>query len=205
MTKITSCVDKRDECKRSSEETSKTSKTTSRTRVFTVSWDKHERYRLTGHAGVRCRGGMTLIWAFVRNLRTGSVMLREKAQNGNTTRPKVPRHRPGAHCLVGAKKRGNACGAKGAGHLRQDRVNGLSGGTLCLDGSREASSGWHEPDESRGSRPDLWAAWGEIPRADPAIPRAYSPEVLQWVRPKHRHCCDSNLRNWAGRTISIRR
>jgi len=30
--------------------------------------------------GVRRTGGMTLIWAFVRNLRTGSVMLREKAQ-----------------------------------------------------------------------------------------------------------------------------
>src|SRR5271169_6372399 len=30
--------------------------------------------------GVRCRGGMTLIRAFVRNLRTGSVMRREKAQ-----------------------------------------------------------------------------------------------------------------------------
>ena len=30
--------------------------------------------------GVRCLGGMTLIRAFVRNLRTGSVMIREKAQ-----------------------------------------------------------------------------------------------------------------------------
>jgi len=30
--------------------------------------------------GVRWVGGMTLIWAFVRNLRTGSVMKREKAQ-----------------------------------------------------------------------------------------------------------------------------
>jgi len=30
--------------------------------------------------GVRCSGGMTLIRAFVRNLRTCSVMLREKAQ-----------------------------------------------------------------------------------------------------------------------------
>jgi hypothetical protein len=28
--------------------------------------------------------------------------------------------------------------------------------------------GWHEPDESRGSRPDLWEARGEIPRAYPA-------------------------------------
>jgi hypothetical protein len=29
--------------------------------------------------------------------------------------------------------------------------------------------GWHEPDESRGSRPDLWEARGEIPRAYPAL------------------------------------
>src|SRR5262249_13257617 len=28
-------------------------------------------------------------------------------------------------------------------------------GTPGLGGSRQASSGWHEPDESRGSRPDL--------------------------------------------------
>ena len=28
--------------------------------------------------GVRCIGGMTLIWAFVRNVRTGSVMPRER-------------------------------------------------------------------------------------------------------------------------------
>jgi len=27
-------------------------------------------------------------------------------------------------------------------------------------------SGWHEPDDSRGSRPDQWAARGKIPRAD---------------------------------------
>jgi hypothetical protein len=33
-----------------------------------------------GPGGVRRKEGMTLIRAFVRNLRTGSVMLREKAQ-----------------------------------------------------------------------------------------------------------------------------
>src|SRR5215831_16250102 len=30
--------------------------------------------------GVRCLGGVTLIWAFARNLRTCAVMPREKAQ-----------------------------------------------------------------------------------------------------------------------------
>ena len=33
-------------------------------------------------------------------------------------------HRSGAHCFVRAMKRGNARGAKGAGHPRQDGVNG---------------------------------------------------------------------------------
>jgi len=28
-----------------------------------------------------------------------------------------------------------------------------------------AFTGWHEPDESRDSRPDPWGARGEIPRA----------------------------------------
>src|ERR1700751_3816066 len=44
----------------------------------------------------------------------------------------------------------------------------ITGGTPCLDGRRQPSLGWHEPDESRGSRPDLWEARGEIPRAYPA-------------------------------------
>ena len=28
---------------------------------------------------------------------------------------------------------------------------------------------WHEPDDARVSSPDLWAAGGEIPPADPAM------------------------------------
>jgi hypothetical protein len=41
-------------------------------------------------------------------------------------------HRPGAHCLVGARKRGNARGAKEAGHPRQDGVNGQPEELLVL-------------------------------------------------------------------------
>jgi len=44
--------------------------------------------------------------------------------SGRPTRPKVPMHWPGAHCFVVAEKRGNSRGAKGAGHPRQDGVNG---------------------------------------------------------------------------------
>jgi len=40
-------------------------------------------------------------------------------------------HRSGAHCFVGAKKRGNARGAKGAGHPGQD-VNGQPEELLVL-------------------------------------------------------------------------
>src|SRR5712691_7479795 len=83
---------------------------------------------------------MTLIWAFVRNLRTGSVMLREKVQSGHPTRPKVPMHRSGAHCSVVAKKRGNARGAKGAGHPHQVESTGNRRNS-CLDGRRQSSLG----------------------------------------------------------------
>src|SRR5215469_3885294 len=55
----------------------------------------------------------------------------------------VPMHRPGAHCFVVAKKRGNSRGAKGAGHPRQDGVNGqpeellvlMGGGSLLQGGT----------------------------------------------------------------------
>ena len=47
-----------------------------------------------------------------------------KGASGGPARPKVPMHRPGAHCFVVAEKRGNSRGAKGAGHPRQDGVNG---------------------------------------------------------------------------------
>jgi hypothetical protein len=51
-------------------------------------------------------------------------------------------HRPGAHCSVVAKKRGNSRGAKGAGHPRQDRVNGKPEELLVLtDGGSLLSGG----------------------------------------------------------------
>src|SRR5215813_671891 len=43
-----------------------------------------------------------------------------KGTSGETARPKVPMRRPGADCVVLARKRGNARGAKGAGHRRWD-------------------------------------------------------------------------------------
>jgi hypothetical protein len=55
-----------------------------------------------------------------------------KGTSGDPTRPKVPMHRSGAHCFVRAMKRGNARGAKGAGHPRQGGVNGKPEELLVL-------------------------------------------------------------------------
>lgn len=63
-----------------------------------------------------------------------------KGTSGCPTRPKVPMHRPGAHCFVRAMKRGNARGAKGAGHPRQVESTG-NRRNFCLDGRRQPSLG----------------------------------------------------------------
>src|ERR1700693_768334 len=55
-----------------------------------------------------------------------------KSTSGDPTRPKVPTHRSGAHCFVRAMKRSNVRGAKGAGHPRQDGVNGQPEELLVL-------------------------------------------------------------------------
>jgi hypothetical protein len=52
--------------------------------------------------------------------------------SGSAARPKVPIRRSGRDCLVVAWKRGNARGAKGAGHSRQDR---------CVNRQREEPTG----------------------------------------------------------------
>src|SRR6516164_3343915 len=78
-----------------------------------------------------------------------------KGASGRPTRPKVLMHRSGAHCLVVAGKRGNARGAKGAGHPRQDGGNGKPEDLLSCRKLGRASLGWHEPDEAGVSCPDL--------------------------------------------------
>ena len=69
-----------------------------------------------------------------------------------------------------------------ATHVRMEstgnRRNSLS------DGRRQPSLGWHEPDESRGSRPDLWEARGEIPRAYPATGNRTKPNRTEVTRRK---------------------
>jgi len=53
-----------------------------------------------------------------------------KGASGSSARPKVRIYRAGADCSVVAVRRGNARGAKGAGHPRWDRFGQLAtGGT----------------------------------------------------------------------------
>ena len=76
-----------------------------------------------------------------------------KGASGSSARPKVPIRRAGADCPVVARKRGNARGAKGAGHSRQDHLGQLAtGGTDWFRRRAAALNGWHEPCDWRQSR-----------------------------------------------------
>ena len=76
-----------------------------------------------------------------------------KGTSGSPARPKVPIRRAGADCPVVARKRGNARGAKGAGHSRHDQFGQLAtGGTDWLWRRAAALDGWHEPCDWRQSR-----------------------------------------------------
>src|SRR5467141_2363323 len=79
-----------------------------------------------------------------------------KGASGSPMRPKEPMRQSGADCLVVPTRRSNVRGGKGVGHLRRDRFGQLAtGGTGWFRRKAAAFDGWHEPDESRGSRPDL--------------------------------------------------
>ena len=56
--------------------------------------------------------------AEMRNVGTWSFDANGEATSGRTTRARVRKRSPGADCSVGAMRRGNARGAKGAGHPR---------------------------------------------------------------------------------------
>jgi len=83
---------------------------------------------------------VTLIRALVRNLRPWSVMLREKAQAAKSARLKVPMHRSGSDCSIVVMKRGNARGAKGAGH-RHWRGSTGNGRNPMFNGRRQPPRG----------------------------------------------------------------
>ena len=87
----------------------------------------------------------------------------------------------GADCSVVVLKRGNARGAKGAGHPHRDRKGQrATGGTRWCRWKAVAFNGWHEPCESRGSSTVLRGARGATPRAYSASGphRKVSPSLL---------------------------
>ena len=79
-TVIASCVDWRDERKRTLDDASKHFPTTPKPGSTPCSGIKAWKTPAYCPCGVRCRGGVTPIWAFVRNLRTWTAMPREKTQ-----------------------------------------------------------------------------------------------------------------------------
>src|SRR6516165_1222758 len=103
-------------------------------------------------SGIRCVGGAKLHPALVWNVRTYAVMRREKAQAAQTARPKAPMRRLGADCSVVVMKRGNARGAKGAGHCHLARVN-RQREEPDVQWKAAAFARWHEPDDARVSSP----------------------------------------------------
>jgi hypothetical protein len=68
--------------------------------------------------------------------------------------------------VMGVERRGWA----GSWHVSVNQATGRNCGIPCRRGVvRLLAYGLHEPDESRGSRPDLWGTGGEIPPAYPAF------------------------------------
>ena len=77
-------------------------------------------------------------------------------------------HRSGAHCLVGARKRGNARRAKGAGHPRQDGVNGQPEELLVLAEADRLPRGGTSRMRRESHVRNLWGTRGANPRVYPA-------------------------------------
>ncbi len=76
-----------------------------------------------------------------------------KGTSGSPARPKVLIRREGTDCPVVATKRGNARGAKGAGHSRYGQLGQLATGGADWSWRRAAAlNGWHEPCDWRQSR-----------------------------------------------------
>ena len=63
-----------------------------------------------------------------------------KGTSGESARPKVPMHRSGSDCSIVVMKRGNARGAKGAGHRHWIGSTG-NGRNPIINGRRQPSGG----------------------------------------------------------------
>ena len=129
MALITSCVDERDERKRTAEDASKDPQTTSKPGSVPAPGNSMaETYLLAMRCPVyRRRESHPGFRTELENL-VGDA--KGKGTSGRPARPKVPMRQPGADCPVVAMKRSNVRGAKGVGHPRRDRFGQLAtGGT----------------------------------------------------------------------------
>jgi hypothetical protein len=78
--------------------------------------------------GDRRIGGVTLIWAFVRNCGNQSFRCKGRSASGIHREARVPKRNTGTDRPVGALMAGNAVGAKGAGQAAVFRVQLGTGG-----------------------------------------------------------------------------
>ena len=83
------------------------------TRAPACSWDEARKGPVYGPGGDRRIGGVSLIQAFVRNMGTWRPDAKGDAQEGRSSRARVPMRDAGADHLVVVMKPGNAGGAKG--------------------------------------------------------------------------------------------
>src|SRR5215472_13977084 len=133
-------MDERDERKRTSGDASKRSKTASELELHHCSRKSvAETYLLATRCPVYRRhdshsGSRT-------ELENLSNDAKGKGTSSEPARPKVPMRRAGTDCSVIARKRGNARGAKGAGHRRWERANWKQEEPSFLDGRRRSSLG----------------------------------------------------------------
>src|SRR5215469_9840269 len=98
-------------------------------------------------------------------------------------RARVRMRRSGADCLVVARKWSNVHGAKRAGNPHRNH-NGPTGNRrsspVLVEGGVAALNGLHEPDESRGSRPEFSEGLG-VKFPGPTRRPAPVPSTAAWI------------------------
>jgi hypothetical protein len=98
------------------------------TRSVSIFWDESAGNLVYWAGGDRRIGGATLIQAFVRNCGNPSFRCQGRSASGNHHEARVPRRSTGTDQPVGARKAGNAAGAKGLGQAVALAVQLVTGG-----------------------------------------------------------------------------
>ena len=85
------------------------------TRLLEQAWDKARKGPAYGPGGGRCRGGASLVQAFMWNVGTECSDVKGEIRGENLQRVRLPKRSAGTDWFVVAMKPGNAGGAKGPG------------------------------------------------------------------------------------------